>query len=222
MEVDIGTRGGHPAPVQRHRAQVSLRGERRRFHQRHGQVHRQPLVIHQCQGGRQRLRDRTDPHGFTVELGTHPAPRCEQLVAHRIIDDAEHHLLPHRERQRAGEHLETVREIGGTIQGIEDPATFGACKRPLLAVAAGLLPEKGVLGPVVGQVVHHRLLHSPVRLGHQAAVLLEHHPDVVKAAHQFPAGQRPDRLLEPVPGRLFGEGSPGDHGACSSRRVTSE
>src|SRR5580692_11407533 len=64
----------------------------------------------------------------------------EDLLPHRVVDHADLQFALMLDRDRYRKHRETVQEIGGAIQWIDDP------DRLILTAAATLLGQNGMIG----------------------------------------------------------------------------
>src|SRR3546814_401492 len=76
-------------------------------------------------GRKQRLRHiatRGDAEATILEPGALALFRPEAFVGQRLIDEAGHNLAIVLDRDRDGEMRDAVKEIGGAVQWIDDPA----------------------------------------------------------------------------------------------------
>ena len=99
-----------------------------------------------------------DPDAPVVEIGTCPLLGHEQLVAQRIEDDARHDLAVLLERDRDGPVRQGVKEIGGAVDRVDDPAIV------LRAAGHGpaLLHEKAPVRPGFLEIFADHLLGPPI------------------------------------------------------------
>ena len=82
-------------------------------------------------------------HAVIFQMRASAARCCEDLLPHRIVDHADLELAALLGRDRDREHGEAVQEIGRAVERIDDP------ERVVVAAAAALLGEDGVLGVVL-------------------------------------------------------------------------
>ena len=90
----------------------------------------------------------------------------EQLLAHRVVDDAVLDAAAHLAGDRYREHREAVHEVGGAVQRVDDPDGVAA------AAGAALLGEEGVVGVGRADVLDDRALGGAVDLGDEVVAAL--------------------------------------------------
>jgi hypothetical protein len=98
-----------------------------------------------------------DANAAAVELGAGAARGGEEFLAHGIVDDAVLHPAVHLHANRNREHGETVQEVGGAVERIDDP------DRIRVAARARLLGEDGVVRVVLVDRLYDFPFRRPVR-----------------------------------------------------------
>ena len=141
------------------------------------------------------------PDGASVQGGTAPAHRREQLVAHRVV----HHAGLHAMRPLHGDAHREVRQLVGVVrrpvERVDDPPVAGLGAG---AARPALLREDGVVRMAVPEPGEEHRLARLVRVGDQVdAALVGDGPRLVELLGQDPAGAASalDRGLEQRVGR---------------------
>lgn len=86
----------------------------------------------------------------------------EHLVADGIVDRAGGHHAPDLDSDRDGEERVVVREVGGAVERVEDPAHVRSAGA---GVRAGLLRHHRVSGEGLGDALQQTFLRTAVVLG---------------------------------------------------------
>jgi hypothetical protein len=84
----------------------------------------------------------------------------EQLLEVRVVDDAQGHPLVDLQGDGDREEGQAVGVVGGTVEGIDDPAAARAS-----VLGAPLLGQDGVVGKGGAEGVHDERLRARVHLG---------------------------------------------------------
>src|SRR4051794_38490358 len=104
---------------------------------------------------------RRDPDAAVVQKGALAMLGGEELVAGGVVDQAGDDLALALQRDRDREVRNSVQEVGGAVEGVDDPGIglVGAL------VQAALLAEKAIAGARFQEFGAQNFLGAPVRRG---------------------------------------------------------
>ena len=115
---------------------------------------------------------------LVIEKGAFPAFGDEQVVVGGIVGQPGNDDAVPLKRDRNGEMRDSVQEIGGGIERIDDPA--------VTAIGTGMQPalfaEKTIVGPRLGEFLADDLLGAAVRGGDKIARALDRHLQLLDLA----------------------------------------
>ena len=103
-------------------------------------------------------------HPVVVEIGAAAARRGEEIVAHRIVDHRLRDQSLLREGDRHAVLRESVQEVGGAVERIDDPDVLGV---GIVAFGRALFREDRMVRVGVEQRVDDRAFRRAVDLAHE-------------------------------------------------------